>query len=165
MSEKTLHLRLGIITCLVALFLIFYAIPSFVFAPSNVGNIILSPLFWPYVLAGLTVIVGLGLLANAVTSANDTPFEDEETVHPEGSAPWMRLGALAVIMVLVMVGLPRLGMVWTAMLAFAACAFLFRTRHPVAAVVCAVIVPLLLYAFFAHVAGVAIPQGNFVRLP
>lgn len=165
MSEKTLHLRLGIFTCLVALFLIFYAIPSFVFSPSNVGNIILSPLFWPYVLAGLTVIVGMGLLANALTSAKDTPFEDEETVHPEGSAPWMRLGALAVIMVLVMVGLPTLGMVWTAMLAFAACAFLFRTRHPVAAVVCAVIVPLLLYAFFAHVAGVAIPQGNFVRLP
>jgi hypothetical protein len=56
-------------------------------------------------------------------------------------------------------------MVWTAMLAFAACACLFRTRHPIVAVICAVVVPLLLYAFFAHVAGVAIPQGAFVRLP
>ncbi len=165
MSQKSLHLRLGIAASLFALFLVLFAIPTFVFAPSNIGNIILSPKFWPYVLAGLTGIIGLSLLANAVTAAEDTPFEDEETVHPEGSAPWMRLGALAVIMVLVMFGLPRLGMVWTAMLAFAACAFLFRTRHPVAALVCAVIVPLLLYAFFAHVAGVAIPQGNFVRLP
>jgi hypothetical protein len=165
MSEKSLHLRLGIFVSLFALFLVFYAIPSFVFAPSNVRNIILSPVFWPYVLAGLTGVIGLGLVFNALTSAPDTPFEDEEIAHPEGMAPWMRLAALAVIMGLVMFGLPRLGMVWTAMLAFAACAFMFRTRHPIAAVVCAVIVPLLLYAFFAHVAGVAIPQGNFVRLP
>lgn len=165
MSQKSLHVRLGIVVSLLALFLVFYAIPSFVFSPSNVGNIILSPLFWPYVLAGLTGIVGLSLLANAFLSAEDTPFEDEETAQADGSAPWLRLGALALIMVLVMVALPQLGMVWTAMLAFAACAFLFRTRHPIAAVVCAVIIPLLLYAFFAHVAGVAIPQGDFVRLP
>lgn len=165
MSQKSLHLRLGIVASLFALFLVLYAIPSFVFAPSNVGNIILSPKFWPFVLAGLTGIVGLSLIFNAMTAASDTPFEDEEDVHPEGSAPWMRLGALAVIMMITMVALPRLGMVWTTMLAFAACAFLFRTRHPKAALVCAVVVPLLLYAFFAHVAGVAVPQGDFVRLP
>lgn len=166
MSEKSLHLRLGIFMSLFALFLVLFAIPTFVFAPSNVGNIILSPLFWPYVLAGLAGVIGLGLLASAFKPGADVPYEyEEDTPHPEGSAPWLRLAALGAIMVLVMFGLPRLGMVWTAMLAFAACAFLFRTRHPIAALVCAVVVPLLLYAFFAHVAGVAIPQGNFVRLP
>jgi len=68
-------------------------------------------------------------------------------------------------MCLTMVALPRLGMVWTAMLVLAACAFLFQTRHPIVAIICAVVMPLLLYLFFAHVAGIAIPQGNFVRLP
>ena len=165
MSQKSLHLRLGIFMSLFALFLVFYAIPTFVFAPSNVGKIVLSPLFWPYVLAGLSGLVGLGLLASAFKPGADVPFEDEETVHPEGAAPWLRLAGLAVIMGLTMLALPRLGMVWTAMVAFAACAFMFRTRHPVAAVICAVVVPLLLYAFFAHVAGVAIPQGEFLRLP
>ena len=53
----------------------------------------------------------------------------------------------------------------TSMLIFVATALLVRTRHPKTALVCAVIVPLVLYAFFAHVAGVAIPQGNFMRLP
>ena len=43
--------------------------------------------------------------------------------------------------------------------------FLVRTKHMTIAIVSAVAVPLLLYVFFAHVAGVAIPQGNFVRLP
>lgn len=165
MTTKSLHLRIGIAACLGAAFLAFFLIPTFVSSPSNVGNVVLSPLFWPYVLAGLTGIVGLGLIATAYMgdfSAFDT--EDEISI-PVGPDPWYRLAALAVIMVLVMYGLPRLGMVWTCMLAFVACAFLFRTRHPVLALVCAVVVPLLLYAFFAHVAGVAIPQGNFVRLP
>jgi hypothetical protein len=165
MSQKTLHLRLGIVVTLAALFLILYAIPNFVFAPSNVGNIVLSPLFWPYVLSGLAGLIGLALLGTAVRSDEDVPFENEDVTHTDGAAPWLRLAGLAVIMVLTMYALPRLGMVWTAMLAFAACAFMFRTRHPIIALVCAVLVPLLLYAFFAHVAGVAIPQGNFVRLP
>ncbi len=78
---------------------------------------------------------------------------------------WLRLAGLAVIMVLTMFALPRLGMVWTSMIVFMAAALLFKTRHPIVAVICAVIIPLLLYAFFAHVAGISIPQGNFVRLP
>lgn len=165
MTTKSLHLRIGIAAVLGAAFLALYAIPTYVFSPSNVRNIVLSPAFWPYVLAGLTGIVGLGLIATAYLSDLSGLDSEAEIDYSNGSAPWVRLAALAGIMVLVMLGLPRLGMVWTAMLAFLACAYLFKTRHPIAAVVCAVVVPLLLYAFFAHVAGVAIPQGNFVRLP
>ena len=165
MSQKTLHLRLGIVVTLAALFLILYAIPNFVFSPSNVGKVVLSPLFWPYVLSGLGVIVVLSLLGTAFKPGADAPFENEDVEHTEGPAPWLRLAGLAVIMALTMYALPRLGMVWTTMLVFAACAFMFRTRHPIIALVCAVLVPLVLYAFFAHVAGVAVPQGNFVRLP
>lgn len=80
-------------------------------------------------------------------------------------AAWFRLAALAVIMALTMFALPRLGMVWTAMIVFVVTAFLFKTRHPKIALASAVFIPLLLYMFFAHVAGVAIPQGDFVRLP
>ena len=54
-------------------------------------------------------------------------------------------------------------------MAFAALAFLVSTPHPRAALVCALAVPLALYAFFAHVAGISIPQGSvaadYVRLP
>lgn len=165
MTTKSLHLRVGIATFLGAVFLAAYAIPNYVYSPSNVRNIILSPAFWPYVLAALTALVGLGLVATAVFGDLSALDAEAETGNPDGAAPWLRLVALAVVMGLIMVGLPRLGMVWTSMLAFLACAWLFRTRHPVAAAICAVIVPLLLYAFFAHVAGVAIPQGDFVRLP
>lgn len=155
-------MRLGIGACVVALFLIFVGIPAWVSSPSNVANIVLSPTFWPYILAALTGFSGLGLIL-ASRAASPLPFEDDDAISDGKS--WYRLAVLAVIMVVTMFALPRVGMVWTTMVVFAVTAFLFRTRHPITALVCAVVVPLALYAFFAHVAGVAIPQGNFVRLP
>jgi hypothetical protein len=161
-SPKAIQLRLGIGACIAALFLALVAIPIWVSSPSNVPNIVLAPTFWPYILTALTGISGLGLM---LASRGASPHLDPEAAHPAEGQPWVRLAMLAAIMVLTMFALPRLGMVWTCMLVFAVTAFLFRTRHPIVALVCAVVIPLALYGFFAHVAGVAIPQGNFVRLP
>ncbi|MCL3882960.1 tripartite tricarboxylate transporter TctB family protein [Marivita sp. GX14005] len=161
-DSTALNLRLGIASLLASGFLFFYAIPRFVSAPSNINNIVLSPLFWPYILSVLTALVGLGLIAVSITGEP----EEDGFAEPGPMLPkWGRLAALALIMAATFLLLPALGMVWTSMLAFLATAFLFRTRHPVAAVICAVLIPLVLYGFFAHVAGVAVPQGNFVRLP
>lgn len=68
-------------------------------------------------------------------------------------------------MIVMMWLMPRLGMVWTAMIGFLVTALLLQPRIPISTLVAAIAVPLVLYAFFAHVAGVAIPQGQFVRLP
>jgi hypothetical protein len=163
MTERQLQLRLGIFAVLVSLFLIFHAIPGWVSSPSNVRNIVLSPLFWPNALAGFTALTGLGLVAAGLRAS-----ETGDALNPlskDPTAAWIRLLVMAGIMVVTMFLLPRLGMVLTSMLVFVATAFLVRTRHPKTAVVCAVIIPLLLYAFFAHVAGVAIPQGEVLRLP
>jgi putative tricarboxylic transport membrane protein len=161
-SFNDLNTRLGLIALAATAFLVVYGIPHWVFSPSNVRNIVLAPTFWPYVLTGLLLIVGLGLLAVHHT---ESPEDPDPASNVKGPMPWLRLVGLAVIMLLTMYGLPRLGMVWTCMLAFVACALMFRTRYPVTAMICAVIVPLVLYAFFAHVAGVAVPQGEFLRLP
>jgi hypothetical protein len=160
---SNLNTRLGLAALLLAAFLAFIAIPSWVFSPSNVQKIILSPTFWPYILSGFFALTGVGLL---LTPEKGVEVEATEVVQQDGRlGAWLRLAGLAVIMGLTMYALPRLGMVWTCMLVFVATAFMFRTRYPKTAVVCAVAVPLVLYAFFAHVAGVAIPQGEFVRLP
>ncbi|MDW3225406.1 MAG: tripartite tricarboxylate transporter TctB family protein [Paracoccaceae bacterium] len=163
MTPRQLQLRLGLGAIMAAAFLTLYAIPTWISSPSNVRNIVLSPLFWPYALAGFTGLAGLGLVLSGVrTPAEDAPVNDP---IEDPLAAWMRLLGMALIMVLTMFLLPRLGMVLTSMLVFVATAFLVRTRHPITALVCAVIIPLVLYAFFAHVAGVAIPQGDFLRLP
>jgi hypothetical protein len=161
-SLRALQLRLGLGACVVALFLIFVAIPTWVSSPSNVSNIVLSPTFWPYTLAGLTGLAGLGLVLSSRVISLDKSFHSDEEI--DGS-PWMRLAALAVVMGATMFLLPRLGMVWTSIPVFAVVALMLKTQHRIIALVCAVLIPFILYAFFAHVAGVAIPQGEFVRLP
>ncbi|MEM6971595.1 MAG: tripartite tricarboxylate transporter TctB family protein [Pseudomonadota bacterium] len=165
MTLSAMQRGLGIGAVLVAALLILWAIPTFVSTPSNVGNVILSPLFWPYSIAGLTGLVGLGLVAS--TFRADGPDDSLPANEPiDDPIPGLiRLAGIAVIMVLTMVLIDRIGMVWASMLAFAATAFLVRTRHPRLALVSAVAVPLVLYVFFAHVAGVAVPQGELVRLP
>lgn len=162
MSPQTIQLRLGIGAILLALVLGFVAIPYWVSSPSNVSNIVLAPTFWPYVLTALMGMSGVGLLMASRVAPQ--VFEDgNDDTRSEGA--WLRLAILGAIMIVTMFALPRFGMVWSCVIIFALTAFLFRTRHPKTALVCAVIIPLALYAFFAHVAGVAIPQGNFVRLP
>lgn len=162
MTARKSHILMGLMALGLGALLLLYLIPVWVSAPSNVRNIVLSPRFWPYALTGFTVLVGLGLLASAKMQDDAAPANDP---IPDPKGGWARLAAMAVIMLATMWLLPRIGMVWACMLAFLATAFLMRTRHPKTALVCAVAVPLVLYAFFAHVAGVAIPQGNFVRLP
>lgn len=163
MNEKTLQFTLGLGACLASLFLAFVAIPTWVSSPSNVSNVILSPLFWPYTLAGLTGLTGLGMIAVSLRMpAGGAPVNDG---NDDPGAAWIRMAGATLIMIVSLFLFSRLGMVWTSMIAFTATAFLVRTRHPVTALVCAIVIPLALYAFFAHVAGVAIPQGQFVRLP
>ncbi len=119
-------------------------------------------------LAGILALTGLGLLSVTLKRRPDDDGTAEQPPHDLGTggpAAYARLGLMALVMVATMYAIPRLGMVWTCALAFVATAFLIRTRHPVAALVSALAVPLVLYAFFAHVAGIAIPQGDFVRLP
>ncbi|MDF1609813.1 tripartite tricarboxylate transporter TctB family protein [Hoeflea sp. YIM 152468] len=163
MHDRTLHIQLGIGAIVAAAFLLLVAIPVWVSSPSNVPNIILSPLFWPWALAGLTGITGFGMILTSIRQ----PAATKPEVCDVDDAPkaWGRLASIAAVMAVTMLMLPRIGMVWTSMLVFAVTAFLVRTNHPRIALTSAVLVPLVLYAFFAHVAGVAVPQGDFVRLP
>ena len=163
MNNHTVQLHLGIGAMAASAFLILIAIPNWVTAPSNIPNIVLSPTFWPYVLSALTGLIGLGLILSSVREARDGPALNDPI--SDTFSAYVRLGVMAVFMLVIALGMSTVGMVWMSMAAFAATAFLVRTRHPIAAVICAVVLPLLLYAFFAHVAGVAIPQGIFLRLP
>lgn len=174
MRLRETNVQLGLAAVAAALLMAFAVIPAFVSTPSNVPNPVLSPLFWPYALSLFTGLVGLGLLATAWRTpagmAEPAASDDEAPSEPDDRATAMlRLAAAAAIMVAIMWLLRPLGMVWTSMLGFAALAFLVRTPHPRTAAVCAIAVPLVLYAFFAHVAGISVPQGtiasDYVRLP
>ena len=155
------HLHIGVFSILFSAFLYLVGIPHGITSPSNVGNIVLSPLFWPQILAGILAVGGVALV---VTSRQFEKGRDRGLLGGiEGGV--LRLLSMGGLMVVYVLLTPWLGMVWTSMFAFAAVAFLIRTRHKRSAALASVLVPLLLYAFFAHVAGVAVPQGELVRLP
>ncbi len=156
---------LGIGACAAALFLVAYAIPFWVAAPSNVPNLILSPLFWPYTLAGCTALAGLGLIGSSLRLPAGVVDAVEDAEEFDTSFAWGRLGALAAVMLATFYLIPLIGMVWASILCFASTSFLAGMRQFQITAACAVVLPFVLYAFFAHVAGVAIPQGVFVRLP
>jgi len=159
--SRTSHLQIGIAAILFSAFLFFVGIPYGVTSPANVQNVVLSPVFWPYILAGLLGFGGL-LLILASRTLTDGAYS-----RFLGDVPGAlrRLVLMAVAMAAYVLATPALGMVWTSMAAFLATAFLVKTNHRKSAVAAAIFVPLLLYGFFAHVAGVAVPQGDFVRLP
>ncbi|NNJ73821.1 MAG: tripartite tricarboxylate transporter TctB family protein [Anderseniella sp.] len=163
MEDRSIQIQLGIGAIAASVFLIAIAIPFWVSSPSNVRNIILSPIFWPNVLAAITGLIGVGLIVTSIVRPRPaTSAASDVTDRP---AAFRRLAIMAVIMVATVLVMPRVGLVWTAMVTFVATAFLVKTKHPRTAMVCAVLIPLVLYVFFAHIAGVAIPQGDFVRLP
>jgi len=164
LNDRQLNFRLGGLALAICLLLVFFLIPNYVSSPSNVEKLILSPLFWPYTLAGLTGLSGLGLLITAWRSDSEPAAPD--SADPQSrSGGFVRLVVAAALMVATMLLLHSLGLVLTAMLLFIALAYVVQAKHKKTAWLCAIIVPLVLYAFFAHVAGVAIPQGDFLRLP
>ena len=163
MSLRTIQFRLGAGAITLSLFLIFYGIPNWVNAPANIAKIVLSPVFWPMVLAVVLGMAGVGLIL--VASKCDKPSDDSLDTSPDRLYEYVRLFILAALMVATVYALPRLGLVWTSMLTIVCLAILIQSRYPKTVLLCAIIVPLVLYGFFAHVAGVAIPQGNYLRLP
>lgn len=163
MNDRLIQIQLGVGAVIAAALFLLLIIPALVSTPSNVPNIILSPLFWPNTLASLTGLIGIGMLMTALRLKK--PEATAESDVDNRRAAFVRLLAFAVVMLFMIYAMPRLGLVWASMVAFIATAVLVRTRNPLAAVISAILVPLTLYIFFAHVAGVAIPQGDFVRLP
>ncbi|MEQ8824872.1 MAG: tripartite tricarboxylate transporter TctB family protein [Filomicrobium sp.] len=166
MNLKNSDVWLGIGTVLFGIFLLFVAIPAFVSSPSNVPKIVLSPTFWPTIIAYLIIILGIVLTLTRLF-AKPAPAATEPTgdALEDPSQPWVRLLATAIVMFALIWAIPYFGMVWSSMVAFVAIAFIVKTPKPVTSLIVAIILPLVLYAFFNHVAGVAVPQGRFITLP
>lgn len=161
MTRSSNDIWIGAGLCLFSVLLLVYFIPEYVVTPKNVRNPVLSPQFWPEIIAYAILILGattslLGFFGNADSCKTDEPR------NPHGL---MRLLGVAGVLAGYYLLIPSLGMIWTSVLAYGTLAIIFSTRHRLAAALAAVILPIVLFAFFSHIAGVPIPQGQLVRLP
>lgn len=160
MSKQSFFIA-GLVAVIAGAFLFFVGIPYGVSTPSNVRNLVLSPLFWPNILSALLALGGIGLILTSLRLP--AGIKDERLSDVSGG--WARLIATAGIMLAYVALISTIGLVWMSILAILSVAWLMQSKRPVVTGIVAVAAPLLLYAFFAHVAGVGIPQGELVRLP
>jgi putative tricarboxylic transport membrane protein len=156
---------LGIGFVAFGVFVLLVAIPYGVTSPSNVRAVVLSPTFWPTIVSWLIILLGAILVVMQLAKPFGGAAGDDEEVASHSPAAWVRLAATAVMMIALVVLTPVLGMVWTTMLCFAILSIIIVSPQPILSGVVAIILPLALYAFFNHVAGVAVPQGEFIQLP
>lgn len=153
---------LGALCIAIAGILWLYAIPTWVSAPSNVSRIVLSPTFWPYIITGLIGLSGLYLLAFEHPSETDG---DCTNVSENPVKSSLRLVLMAVLMAVFLSVVETMGLVFSSMLLFVLVTYIATQKLSTRVVVIGVILPLALYGFFAHVASVAVPQGEWIQLP
>lgn len=166
LNSKDVWLGAGVVTF--GVFLLAYAIPVYVSSPSNVRVVFLSPTFWPDIISWLIIILGATLIVTRMFGPPVTSSEPVNTAdmsRDEVIYATARLAVIAVIMVGLVKLIPILGMVLATGIAFALISLVVMTPRPVTALIVAILLPLVLYAFFAHVAGVSMPQGRFLSLP
>jgi hypothetical protein len=153
----------GFGVCLFSISLIVYLIPQFVDSPRSVRSIVLSPVFWPSVIAWMMLLVGVGILVSQYFERGSAVLKSD---YDEPKESYSRVFVFAAFLAGYYLLLPVLGMIWTSSLAYIIFSiFISGTEYRKTAVIVGVLLPMALYVFFYHVAGVNIPQNEFVRLP
>ena len=153
----------GVMISAMAALILWWLIPTHVDIPRRVPIRALSPAFWPKVIGWVMLICGVALTLRATLAPPppDAVADDLRVSRPEG----LRLLALGVLLVGAFFSLRIIGMVWTCMIVFVALIWLTGSKHRLWGIGVGIVLPLALYFFFTKVAGVAIPQGQIVRLP
>jgi putative tricarboxylic transport membrane protein len=181
-------ITVGLFSLGLGLLLHFWLIPNFISVPGNMARAVLSPAFWPEILAVMAMLVGVFVLVGAFKQSTDaiqhqetssliSASEEKETFsaavtadsssngQQEPQSNLLRLTAFVVAMVLYAKYLDYLGMALASVLMLLASFYLVGERRIGLVLSVSVLLPLVLYAFFLHVAGVSIPQGELIRLP
>lgn len=159
--SKDLWLGAGVVAF--GVFLLLVLIPVGITSPNNVRVAVLSPTMWPNIIAAILILIGVILILRAFIAGTEAP--DEHDQLERGWQSWIRIAVVAGLMAALYFALPRLGMPLVTGIAFLAYGFLVRQGRPIVTVTAAILLPLMIYGFFNHVAGVPVPQGKLVRLP
>ena len=164
----------GIGVLVLGLLIFFVLIPAGVDRPGSVEHAALAPDFWPRIIAGIIMLMGLFLaIRPAAKEEGDEERGDdggEEGVEAaaEAAAGWThRLPGLAVALGTLFAFyflIPYLGMVAPGIAVILGLMVYAGERRWPLGVAVALCVPILLYVFFVHVASVPIPLGVFEGL-
>ncbi len=164
----------SIIFFILGLITLFVLIPNGVAVPASVNSYILSPDFWPTLIAVAWMVSALFLLIESyfVKTIHDSQItyndSDEDAVEEE-TDQYQIPEPTATLRVVLLIGgffliyfcLPALGLVVSSILIMAAMMIYFGERHYILVISLSIVLPVLLFAFFRYAASVPIPVGIF----
>lgn len=148
---------LGLSIVVLALLALFIVIPAGVDPPSNMSLLALAPDFWPNVVMIFMALIGVIITLQGYVKQPRASSDESRSV--------LR-AMVAIAMLFVYYGLlQQLGFVAASMLTMLAFALLVGEWRLYYVVPLALLLPILLYYFFTHVAIVSIPLGVFEDWP
>ena len=169
MTSATKEYCVGIGMLIIAVVGWFVVIPAGIDLPSSVEFRALSPDFWPHVVRILLGICGAIVAVQAhfdrqrVGDSIEAATEEEERgeVQFEFAASAVRVvGALAGLFAAYF-AIPHIGIAAAGVVLILASTFVLGERRLKYTVPLAIILPVILYMFFVHVANIPMPLGVF----
>lgn len=154
MSARTRDLWIGVGTAILFAYILFGVIPDQIRTPGSVTNVVMSPAFWPRVIAILAIVLGLALAAKSLLSKAEGAADDPDS----SPTTWRSLTAIG-IMIGYYLLLEPLGIVLASVIAIPALSALFGERRVVVMAPLAILLPVGLYLFFTEVASIPMPLG------
>lgn len=148
--------KIGVFVLVLGILTLLVLIPAGIVTPGIVETASLSPAFWPRIVAVMFAMTGLAL---AIRPGKPARPED---VPLRTRAPRLLvvLGALFAFYF----AIPTLGMVAPAIALIFGMMWFAGERRWLLMLIVSIVVPIALYAFFAHVANIPIPLGVFEAL-
>jgi putative tricarboxylic transport membrane protein len=148
----------------------FVVIPIGIDLPSQIDISALAPDFWPRVVMLLLAAAGIAIVAQGAYDARHPPVADLEAAEEEEAIehPFAQLAARVVFALAVMfafyVAILEVGIVVSSALVIVVFTYALGYRQWRHILPLAVLLPVLLYVFFVHVASVPMPLGVFEAL-
>ena len=113
----------------------------------------------PYIVGAGLVVVGLWLLAEALTGRAAAPASDSEDVDPSLPTDWRAVGLVALALVAYLVLIEPAGFVVASTVLFVGAAFAMGSRRPARDAALGLVAALVLYLGFTRGLGLDLPAG------
>lgn len=157
----------GIFFLVLSILAYFVLIPKGIVVPSNIGHFTTSPSFWPNIVIVIIALMSL-LLMLPEKDIVDLKEEDVEKAKDELQTSWKtRIPRLLIILALLFAfyySIEQFGMVVPGMALIFILMIFSGYRRWWLIILLSLLVPILLYGFFVHVANIPIPLGIFESL-
>lgn len=169
MTNKQKDLITAVIFIVLGGVTVFMLIPSGVVVPGSIKISALSPDFWPYMIACGVIVSSAFLLLEAimlkVPSADGDDESEAEAAYQLRTLPaTLRTVILIFALFLFYFALTQFGIVASSIVLMPAMMLFFGEKKWVYIIPLSILIPIGLYLFFLHVAGIPMPLGMFENL-